>query len=120
MFSDGSSKAVNQILRCVPIPLYLYQYLPYNFFGEQLYNCAISTILPHCAVCILLNKFEINPNWIDAQSTIPKSSQISIPGAAFAFKVTDSSTTLDEVKFSPLLVCSDCKICVHTSELIFV
>ncbi|RWS17149.1 lysine-specific demethylase 4C-like protein [Dinothrombium tinctorium] len=111
--SGTPNSDLNQLLKCVPIPIHLYQHLPYNYFGEQLFNASISTIYPHCAVCILLRKFEISNDWLEAQKTIPKSSPVLIPNAAFAFKVIDQNTTLDEIGSSPLMVCSDCKVCVH-------
>ncbi|RWS26552.1 lysine-specific demethylase 4C-like protein [Leptotrombidium deliense] len=110
----GEKKSeLDQLLKCVPVPLHLYQHLPYNSFGEQLFNASVSTIYPHCAICVLLKKYDMSDDWLDDQKKIPKSSPVLIPNSAFAFKVIETNLKLDELGTSPLIVCSVCKVCVH-------
>lgn len=116
--SCSNNNQVKDILKRIPVPSYLYQFLPYNSFGEQLYNSSLSTIYPHCSICILLKRFQINADWPDAQSKIPKSSPVLIPNVAFSTKVSDPNTTLEQIESSNLIVCSDCKVCVHTGKIL--
>lgn len=87
----------------------------------------MSSVFPYCSVCIVMRRFEIPDDWVEKYSKIPSSSPILIPKATFATKVKDekdenmilepiSQLKLEEVDISPLLVCSDCKVCVHSSK----
>jgi hypothetical protein len=90
---------------------------PEGFADEIKFNLYMSTIKPHCAVCNLLRPFELNQimniSELDSWSP-PKSSSILIPSIAFTSKVKDESTLLDSRETSPLVVCMDCRVCVHS------
>ncbi|CAG2115086.1 unnamed protein product [Medioppia subpectinata] len=90
---------------------------PQGFHDEIRFNICMSTIGPHCVICNLLKPYQLMPNarLSDLESwSPPKSSQILIPSLAFTSKVKDENTLLDSRDTSPLIVCIDCRICVHS------
>ena len=88
--------------------------------AEIRFNIYSSMIAPHCAICNLLSPFKIFENQLtDEQMEIfrpPKESQILIPSSAFTSKVKNEDTKLESKDSSPLLVCIDCRVCVHSGK----
>lgn len=98
-----------------------HQFAPKGITDEIQLNLCMSTVAPHCAICLLLKPFKLDKAMLKRQLTHyspPKNSDILIPGVAFTSKVKDESTVFDINNNSPLLVCKDCRICVHSSKFI--
>lgn len=113
--SDRKSD-LKSLLSKVHVQPLLYQHMPYNFFAEQLFNASLSTIYPHCAICVLMAKYELRPDWVDALEAIPPVSPVLIPEGTFRYGQKDLGINLFEKFDSPIVVCSKCKVAVHTSK----
>lgn len=117
---------IQQVLRLTKTPIHLYQYMPHSFLIEQIYNISMSTIKPHCAVCVLVEKEQkVHQSWYQDLSRIrlPPSSQVSISTITYIGKLLKDQQHLGSFEFgtssSNLLVCKECKICVHEGMFSF-
>lgn len=106
----------------------LWQHLLLDFSAEQDFNVKISQKLPHCSICalfkplqILLDKHEDSPTrHKKGKKSTPEKTLPMIPEVCFACSEDNPNPArlqahLDEDGLSHLLVCEDCKVCVHAS-----
>lgn len=106
----------------------LWQHLLLDFSAEQDFNVKISQKLPHCSICalfkplqILLDKHEDSPTrHKKGKKSTPEKTLPMIPEVCFACSEDNPNPVrlqahLDEDGLSHLLVCEDCKVCVHAS-----
>ncbi|XP_054162658.1 lysine-specific demethylase 4C-like [Oppia nitens] len=101
--------------------------IPQGFIDEIKFNVCMSTLSPYCAICTLLKPYENDSKYNLSELECwypPKTSQILIPSIAFTSKVKDETTFLETRETSPLIVCMDCRVCVHSvcygvSDLLF-
>lgn len=119
----------------------LWQHKRLNFDAEMMFNEKCSQVSPHCSVCSifcqqqvattrpfklpLLDHVETKKyikNGGIIPSLLPECSRVLMPPAVFMAKgkavVGDSSPVVMPMTVegtSPLLVCEDCKVCVHAS-----
>ncbi|XP_045160410.1 uncharacterized protein LOC123525433 isoform X2 [Mercenaria mercenaria] len=104
----------------------LWQNMPLDFDAEMDFNKAFSQHHPHCCICALFVPFKITSDAHETRSpkkhkaVMPQRSLPMIPEMCFATSTDNPNpfgfnTLLDEDGLSPLLVCEDCKVCVHAS-----
>ncbi|XP_061191463.1 lysine-specific demethylase 4A-like [Saccostrea echinata] len=106
----------------------LWQHLLLDFNAEQDFNVKISQKLPHCSICalfkplhMLLDKQEDSPTKSKkGKKSMPEKTLPMIPEACFACSEDNPTPAriqahLDKDGLSQLLVCEDCKVCVHAS-----
>lgn len=108
----------------------LWQFQRTNFDAEMVFNEHCSVREPHCAVCSLFKPPDLKGLRLDSKwpqrasetSCVPASSTVFMPEALFVerdaqFGGGNGSTErpLNVDGCSPLLVCEDCKVCVHAS-----
>ncbi|WAR22970.1 KDM4B-like protein [Mya arenaria] len=101
-----------------------------DFDAEMAFNEAYSLHQPYCSICALFVPFKVipdepsedlkSPKKIYKRWIIPDRSLPMIPEMCFATSTDNPNpfgmnTLLDEDGLSPLVVCEDCKICVHAS-----
>lgn len=94
---------------------------PKAFGDEVLLNYYFSLIDPFCSICLILRTFHFSQDLSRVRNDLkpPFDSRILIPKALFTSKSkNNSSNFLDNQQNynqSILLVCSACKLCVHSS-----
>lgn len=113
---------IRNLLSLHTIPMHLYNYMPYNFMVEQIYNIGVSTIAPHCAICTIVAKFDVNKSWYQdlTRVRIPRSSPVLISGINYIGKLLKEEQHIQNHSLpenashdSNLLTCTTCKVCVH-------
>lgn len=115
-YPDNTEIDFKSMLYKIPIKTLLYQHMPYSFFAEELFNASLSTIYPHCAVCVLMTKYHLRPDWVDAFEKIPTVTPVLIPEGTFRFDQNQLEISIDEKFDSPIVICSKCHISVHTCK----
>ncbi|XP_076307338.1 lysine-specific demethylase 4A-like [Tachypleus tridentatus] len=98
----------------------LWHFRTRNFKSEQHFNTISSSVEPHCSVCMIFTSLKLESESPERQEKlkIPSASPVWMPLVCFAESSTsqlrtDSSALL--TVDSPLLVCADCKVCVHAT-----
>ncbi|BFY99665.1 hypothetical protein BsWGS_02705 [Bradybaena similaris] len=102
-----------------------WQHYPCDFDAVKRYNNIMSRRHPHCSICSLFQRFDIESEshiFTDssASSAIPSRSLPMIPEVSFAISASNktpfcSYSPLDSDGLSALLQCSKCSVCVHAS-----
>lgn len=109
----------------------LWQHKPHDFDAEMAFNERFSQQDPHCCICALFTPFKLyseaaKPEAVkpikktSKKKLVPQRTLPMIPEMCFASSTDNpnpfgSNTILDKDGLSPVLVCEDCKVCVHSS-----
>ncbi|CAG5135061.1 unnamed protein product, partial [Candidula unifasciata] len=102
-----------------------WRHFPCDFDAVKRYNNFMSRRQPHCSVCSLFQRFDIESeshifNDSSPGSHIPSRSLPMIPEASFAISASNQTpfcnySPLDTDGLSALLQCCKCCVCVHAS-----
>ncbi|EEC10206.1 jumonji domain-containing protein, putative [Ixodes scapularis] len=115
----------------------LWSFRPTSLYAERQFNRYCSTLEPHCALCILFRPLKYGGRVGDGTGKrvrvgtqyslesapreppqVPESSAVWMPALCLANGAVDPGNPrglpeMSEVVSSPLLVCSECSVCVH-------
>ncbi|CAN8004346.1 unnamed protein product [Ixodes hexagonus] len=99
----------------------LWSFRPASLYAERQFNRYCSTLEPHCALCVLFRPLRYSLERAPREpAQVPESSAVWMPSLCFVNGALDSSSgtpqalpEMSEVASSPLLVCSECSVCVH-------
>uniref|UniRef100_T1ITK4 [histone H3]-trimethyl-L-lysine(9) demethylase n=1 Tax=Strigamia maritima TaxID=126957 RepID=T1ITK4_STRMM len=104
----------------------LWQFKTPCFEAEKKFNSHIAGTAPHCSICLLFQvpnfknvDFSINGPKIDNATRFPDS-HVKMPDGCFNISagnntVSGATSIMDSEGYSPLLVCSICRVTVHAS-----
>ena len=115
LFSKQDELTLEQLLKLT------LQYIenPNAFEDEIKFNLLVSLMQPHCAVCALLKPFSLDKNeTLNTTDTnlIPTYSPVLIPKRYFISKIKETTYQENIQNESCLLMCSTCKLCVHSGS----
>ncbi|KAM7287393.1 lysine-specific demethylase 4A [Ixodes scapularis] len=97
----------------------LWSFRPTSLYAERQFNRYCSTLEPHCALCILFRPLKYSLESAPREPPqVPESSAVWMPALCLANGAVDPGNPrglpeMSEVASSPLLVCSECSVCVH-------
>ncbi|CAN8027863.1 unnamed protein product [Ixodes persulcatus] len=97
----------------------LWSFRPTSLYAERQFNRYCSTLEPHCALCILFRPLKYSLESAPREPPqVPESSAVWMPALCLANGAVDPGNLrglpeMSEVASSPLLVCSECSVCVH-------
>ncbi|CAN8010131.1 unnamed protein product [Ixodes pacificus] len=97
----------------------LWSFRPTSLYAERQFNRYCSTLEPHCALCILFRPLKYSLESAPREPPqVPESSAVWMPALCLANGAVDPGNPrglpeISEVASSPLLVCSECSVCVH-------
>lgn len=128
---ESTGEVVGEIIEPWAIPVSnLWQHKPCDFDAEMVFNEKYSQSEPHCCICALFTPFKLSSEAprqevklakkSSKKRSVPQRTLPMIPEMCFAASTDNPNpfglnTILDKDGLSPLLVCEDCKVCVHAS-----
>lgn len=116
--SSASNSVPKEVVEDWTQPLSeLWQFSMPNFHAEQQYNMNCSTVDPHCSICLIFKPLRLHNLSCGKEPHVPSKSRVWMPATCFVSASTSEyvNPLLDQNGLSPLLICTDCKVCVHAT-----
>ncbi|XP_035228872.1 lysine-specific demethylase 4C-like [Stegodyphus dumicola] len=98
----------------------LWHHQAFNFEAECNFNEKLSSIPPHCAVCVIFTPMHTKNSFPSEPVNVPSYSAVKMPVFCYGNSLNsecllDTNSLLRRDGTAPLLICSVCKICVHAT-----